>query len=136
MAPQPIPVVRAKLGVQFTTIAPAGFAILAALYLAARMRLVDLTITSACDGAHSGPDDPHLRGEAYDVRTHGLSPADIDALLSTIMVLLREPGEPVPTPALGIPRSLVTERFFGFLEQPGTDNEHLHIQRRRGQVYG
>jgi len=131
----PIPVVRVKLGVQFTTIAPAGFAILGALHTAARMLLCDLTITSACDGAHSGPDDPHHRGEAYDVRTRGLAPVVQDALLATVIALLREPGEPPAARAGAIPRSLETARFFAFIEDAGTDNEHLHVQRRRGTVY-
>lgn len=135
MSAAPIPVIRVKWGVQFTTIAPAGFAILAALHTAARMLLVDLTITSACDGAHSGPDDPHHRGEAYDVRTQGLAEDVKTRMLQTVVELLREPGEPPAAPALGVPRSLATDRFFGFLEDAGTPNEHLHVQRRRGTAY-
>lgn len=131
----PLPVVRVKLGVQFTVIAPAGFAILAALHTVARMLLVDITITSACDGAHSGADDPHRRGEAYDIRTQGLPDGVKMALLRNLMRLLADDGEPAPLPVAGVPMSLATERFFGFIEDAKTVNEHLHIQRRRGTSY-
>ena len=134
--PAPTPgVVRVKDGVQFTTIAPAWFALLAALTTAARLCRMDLTITSACDGAHSGPDDPHHRGEAYDVRTHDYSDAVTDALLYHVLELLRPPGEAQATPVPGTPRSLALAQWFGFIESPGTSNEHLHVQLRRGRVY-
>ena len=75
----------------------------------------DVTITSACDGAHSGPDDPHHRGEAYDVRTHDVP--DKNALLAEIEKRLN------PT------------YFFVFIEGEGTDNEHIHGQVRKGVTY-
>jgi hypothetical protein len=127
--------VRVKAGVQFTTIAPAGFAILGALERAARLCRMDLTITSACDGAHSGAVDPHHRGEAYDIRTHEYPDTVKDAILWHLLELLRTPGEPLAAPVEGIPRSLATSRFFGFLEAPGAPNEHLHIQLRKGRTY-
>src|SRR5579864_7954754 len=111
------PVVRVKPGVEFTVIAPAGFRILAALTRAATSFGSDLTITSACDGEHSGPDDPHHRGEAYDIRSHDFPPDTKDVVLRTIM------------------SNLDAATFYGFLEDPGTDNEHFHIQLRKGLVY-
>lgn len=128
-------VVRVKPGVTFTTIAPAGFALLAAIERAARLCRVDIVITSACDGAHSGPADPHQGGEAYDIRTHGYSDVVKDALLYHLLELLREPGEPLAQPVDTIPRSLATSRFFGFLEGAGTVGEHIHVQLRKGRVY-
>jgi hypothetical protein len=110
-------VVRVKPGVEFTTIAPAGFRILAAIEISASMMLTDLTITSACDGEHSGPDDPHHRGEAYDVRSHDLPDGVKEKVLKTIMGILG------------------FERFYGFIEAPGTDNEHFHIQVKKGTTY-
>ncbi|SRR5579871_2107937 len=110
-------VVKTKEGVQFTTIAPGGFRILEAITLTASVVGVDLTITSACDGCHSGQHDPHHRGEAYDVRTHGLTPAQVEAVL-------RELGN-----------HLTPGRFFYFLEAAGTENEHIHIQVRKGTEY-
>lgn len=110
-------VTRVKTAVQFTTIAPGGFRILSAIDQASRRCDLDLTITSACDGAHSGPNDPHHRGEAYDVRSHDLTPEQRDQVLREVMAMLG------------------WERFYGFLESPGTDNEHFHFQVRRGTDY-
>lgn len=107
-------VIRVKPGVQFTVIAPGGFAILAALRYAADQVHHDITITSACDGEHSGPGDPHHRGEAYDARTHDL--ADKALALSMIQHYLG--------PA-----------FYAFLEDEGTDNEHIHCQVAKGTTY-
>ena len=106
-------VVLTKPGVAFTTIAPAGFDILAALQLTAQDG-PDLTITSACDGEHSGPDDPHHRGEAYDIRSHDL---------------------PDPISTLQEVQHLLGPKFFAFIEDEGTPNAHIHIQLRHGEVY-
>jgi hypothetical protein len=108
-------VVRIKPGVLFTTIAPGGFRILAAIDFVAEGNAHDLTITSACDGEHSGPNDPHHRGEAYDVRTHDLD--NKDDVLKQLQF------------------QLGTESFYAFLEDPGTDNEHIHIQVKKGTVF-
>ena len=110
-------VVRVKNGVQFTVIAPAGFRILSALDQTATKLDVDLIITSACDGQHSGPEDPHKKGEAYDVRSQGFTADEKDDILTEVMGILG------------------WEHFFGFLEAPDTDDEHFHIQRKKGTVY-
>ena len=109
------PAVRVKDGVLFTLIAPAGVAILAAIWRASQELGFDLTITSACDGAHSGPDDPHHHGEAYDVRSHDCP--DKDEAFACIM------------------KSLPETQFFGWLEDKGLSNEHFHFQIRKGTVY-
>lgn len=110
-----IPVTRVKPGVSFEYIAPAGFRILAAIDAAAMTLGHDVTITSGCDGCHSGQTDPHHSGEAYDVRTKDVP--DATALLREIL------------------RRLGTEYFFAFIESPGTGNEHIHAQRKRGTIY-
>jgi hypothetical protein len=110
-------VLRTKDGAQFSVIAPAGFCILSALQQATQRLALDLTITSACDGEHSGPEDPHHRGEAYDVRSHDLTEHQKLSVLNTVMGVLN------------------WERFYGFLEAPGTDNEHLHFQVKKGTQY-
>jgi hypothetical protein len=109
--------IRAKTGVLFTVIAPGGFHILSAIDQVATKLDCDLVITSACDGEHSGPDDPHHRGEAYDVRSHDFSQAQKDLVLAQAMNILGR------------------DRFFGFIEAPSTDNEHFHIQVAKGAVY-
>lgn len=108
-------VLRVKDGVQFTVIAPGGFAMLSALVAVTRIIDHDLIITSACDGEHSGPDDPHHRGEAYDVRTHDLPDKGL-ALLT-------------------LQQQLNAYRFYSFLEDLGTDNEHIHVQVKKGTTY-
>jgi hypothetical protein len=109
------PCVRIKDGVQFTIIAPGGFRILAAIDAAVEKIAHDLTITSACDGEHSGPEDPHHLGLAYDVRTHDLP--DKQLALDSLIAFLGE------------------DRFYCFLEDPNTENEHIHCQVKKGTVY-
>lgn len=110
-------IVTVKDGVEFKVIAPGGFAILAAIQAAAEVTKLKLEITSACDGEHSGPDDPHHRGEAYDVRTHGMDDLDRYFALQIIRGILGE------------------EKFYVFLEDPGTPNEHIHAQVAKGMTY-
>jgi hypothetical protein len=109
-------VVRVKDGVQFTKIAPGGFRILSTIDICAASLPHDLTITSACDGEHSGPNDPHHRGEAFDVRTHDLDPDRKDLILKSI-------------------QGNLGTGFYAFLEDHGMDNEHFHIQVRKGTEY-
>ena len=111
-------IIKVKDGVEFTVIAPGGFAMLSAIQVTARNMGWDLTITSACDGTHSGLNDPHHRGEAYDVRTHDVPNPQrlLDELVANLET--RDAG-----------------RFFAFLEDPGTDNEHIHCQVKKGTVY-
>lgn len=109
-------VVYVKSGVLFTKIAPGGFRILSAIDQVAQQCGVDLVITSACDGTHSGIDDPHHRGEAYDVRSHDLGDLK-EKVIASIMAILGY------------------DRFYGFIEAEGTDNEHYHLQTKRGTTY-
>lgn len=127
--------VLVKAGVAFTTIAPAGFRLLAAIERAARQLQLTLMITSACDGEHAGPHDPHHRGEAYDIRTRDLTEGQKDLVLSAIITACNETGAPPPFLIPGVKRSLGTATFFGFLEAPRTVNEHIHVQLRQGRVY-
>ena len=106
-----------KSGVLFTLIAPAGFRILSAIDQTAAKLNLDLIITSGCDGVHSGPSDPHHRGEAYDVRSHEFDQDTKDKVLDSIMAVLG------------------WDDFYGFLESPATDNEHFHIQVKKGTTY-
>jgi hypothetical protein len=110
-------VLRTKPGVLFAEIAPGGFHILAALDGCAEAMKRDLAITSACDGQHSGPLDPHYRGEAFDVRTKDMIPAQKKFLIDFTMEILG------------------WEFFYGFLEAEGTPNEHAHFQVKKGTVF-
>lgn len=110
-------VLRVKPGVAFTMIAPGGFRILSALDQAAAKLPFDLTISSACDGEHSGPEDPHHSGNADNVRSRDLTAEQKTAVLAEVMAILG------------------WERFYGFLEAAGTANEHFHFQVKKGTVY-
>lgn len=112
-----IGVTAAKGGVLFIRIAPGGFRILSAIDQVAASLSLNLFITSGTDGEHSGPSDPHHRGEAYDVRSHGFAVEVKQAILDGVMGLLG------------------TEHFYGFLEAVGTANEHFHFQVRKGTTY-
>ncbi|SRR6266568_1222032 len=111
-----IPIVKVKQGVLFTTIAPGGFCILSAIQRTCIAKGYDLTITSACDGEHSGPNDPHHRGEAFDLRTNDLNVDQKTDILKTIIMYLGD-------------------KFYAFLESPNTPNEHIHIQVAKGTTY-
>ncbi len=128
--------VLVKNGVLFTTIAPAGFRLLGAIEASARELACDLTITSACDGTHAGLNDPHHRGEAYDIRTHGMTDGQKDDVLRRILDHCSNgPNDPA-LPLAPVARSWATRDFFGFVEKPGTDFEHLHVQLRKRAAYG
>ena len=109
-----------KPGVAFgTVLAPAGARILEVLKQLAPEYPFDITITSARDGTHSGPGDPHHSGEAFDLRTNTLTNEQKGTLLADLRRLLYK------TP----------RRFYAFLEAPGAPHEHVHCQRKRGEIY-
>ena len=108
--------VRIKPGVEFATIAPAGARILETLRRIATSLTVDLTITSGTDGEHSGPNDPHKRGEAYDIRSKDMTKSTAE----TVIMLLN---------------TLLGPRFYAFHEAVGTPNQHIHCQRAKGTHY-
>lgn len=118
-----IPCVRLKPGVLLTrvmpdgevrSLAPGGIAILSAFDLTAKQIGHDMTVTSALDGEHSGPEDPHPHGNALDGRTHDL---------------------PNPQHALETLKVQLGPLFYAFLEDEGTPNAHIHAQVARGTVY-
>ena len=112
--------IHVKYGVVFTLqLPPAGARILEVLKRLVQGYPFDVTITSAADGEHSGPADPHHTGEAFDLRVHGLTAAQKSLLLHDLQAgLYREPRQ-----------------FYAVLEAPETPNEHIHVQRRNGVAY-
>lgn len=115
---------------QFARIAPAGFRLLGAIEHAARACGVSLTITSGTD--NHGPTDPHTKGEAYDIRSRGMPREQQTQVLTAIMMYLSDGADDAPSATSG---GLATHAFFGFLENPGTAQEHFHVQRRKGRLY-
>lgn len=109
-------IVTLKPGVLFEVIAPGGFVLLHAIQSAADLLKVDLVITSGTDGMHSGYADPHHKGEAYDIRIHDFAPD----LQQKILQAIQQTAGPA---------------FFAFIEDPGTGNEHIHAQVKKGTTY-
>lgn len=107
----------ATVGPYVGTLAPGGVRILSAVETTARKLGRNLTVTSACDGEHSGPLDPHKKGEALDVRSHDFDEATKPVILNCFLSLL---------PA---------DQFYCFLEDPGQDGEHWHLQVRKNTTY-
>ncbi len=103
-----------------TNLAFAGARILDVAKKVAELMDFDVMITSAREGVHSGPNDPHHKGEAFDFRTNTLKPEQKARLLTSL-----QNGLYTSRPA----------RFYAFLESPGLLNEHIHVQRRMGTVY-
>lgn len=100
-------------------LAPGGMRIAEELKRLVESYTFDVTITSARDGVHSGPNDPHHSGEALDIRTNDLNSAQKRLLLADLQhALYREP-----------------RRFYVFLEDAGGSSEHIHVQRRAGTTY-
>ena len=93
---------------------PGGAMLIAGLVYTAMQIKHDLTVTSGADGEHSGPDDPHHFGNAFDVRTHDLP--DKEYALQSLIVQLGP-------------------LFYAFLEDENTDNEHIHCQVLKGTTY-
>lgn len=119
-----------KLGCDFTGLKASGFRIIDALKAASDLLGRTLIITCACEG--HGPDDPHTLGEALDIRSHDIPQADKQTVLQSIMIALRrgDIDSPVETS-----QGLATLHFFGWLEHAGQDDEHYHVQRRKGTTY-
>lgn len=107
-----------KSGVRFND------AILNALQIASEWLGITLTVTSGEDGLHSGPNDPHHDGRAYDVRSYDI--ANKDAVLTAVMRAFND------GPLAAADGGIVTSRFFGWLENAGLPNEHFHFQWRHG----
>ena len=107
-------------GVEFgPSLAPAGARILEILKSLVDSYPFDVTITSARDGVHSGPADPHHTGQAFDLRTNTLFNEQKQLLLTSLRARLYKN-----------PR-----RFYVTLEAAGTSNEHIHCQKRKGTTY-
>jgi hypothetical protein len=106
--------------------------ILNALQVASELLGFPLVITSGIDGAHSGSNDPHHLGRAYDIRTYNWpqhenihSPNDV---LGLIMRCFND------GPLEKKDGGLVSANYFGWLENAGQPGEHLHVQVRRAVV--
>ena len=119
-----------KAGCQTSILAASGVRILGALERCAQVLQRELVITCGCD-SHP-PNDPHSKGEAFDVRSHDLTPAQKTSLLSSMMQALSEGPQDLILQKDG---GYVTSHFFGWLEHADQVTEHLHFQQRNGIVF-
>jgi hypothetical protein len=117
--------------VRFDVIAPAGFRILAALSDFATDFPSDIFITSATDGIHSGPTDPHKTGEAIDIQSNQWPPETKQAVCRAIV----ERSEGHGAVAVQVGGGWGTDHFWGWVEDEGGPNNHIHVQRKRGTTY-
>jgi|SRR5882724_1567571 len=123
-----IPCVRHRDSVRFSLISPGGFCLLAAFGAAARAFGQDFIITSGTDGTHSGPQDPHKLGRAYDGHSK-----DFPDKAAVILAVLRAADSSIaPFPLAG---GYATNYFFMWLENEETAEEHFHAQVRHGVEY-
>lgn len=74
----------------------------------------ELVITSACDGTHSGPEDPHHKGHALDIRSHSFPSSESKAAFVKALQWQLGPS------------------YYVFLESPDQTNEHFHLQLKKG----
>lgn len=125
-------VVTWKAGARWDVPTSAGVHILGALDRAAPVCRTTLEITSGTDGTHSGPDDPHKRGVAFDVSVHGFSPGLVvqvktylEQILGSLFTVLYECPSTPTEPQLA-PIALVN---------PQASAPHFHIQPKRGTVW-
>lgn len=109
---------RTKPGVLFDIVTESGARILQAAARQASLSTFDWYITSGTDGIHSGPNDPHKWGRAYDFSVQHF-PNDF-AIDRAVTALAAELGN----------------QFFVQHETPQTNPHatapHIHAQVRKG----
>ena len=122
-------VVRDKPGVQHKVIAPAGYAIMAAVYSASQRLKRDLTVT--CGTEDHSQLDPHTLGEALDVSVGGMQDNDIRSLWMSLTQQLG-PAFTVLYEVPQTPSNTLTDIAY---VNDAASGPHIHIQRRRSTVY-
>lgn len=120
-----------KPGCDTRVLGKAGVRILGVLDALARQFGHDITVTCANEG-HTLP-DPHVTGDAFDVRTHDLTEDRKQAVLHELLIALAD--HPVTDAPRPVSIGLATSRFYAQLENPGLVTEHIHVQRRNGTTY-
>ena len=56
-----------------------------------------------------------------------------DTLLHRILMDLSE--GPLLDPLMNVSDGIACRHFWGWIEHPGEDNEHIHVQLRKGRSY-
>ena len=120
--------VRVKTGAGFPTLAPAGVRILAALDAAASSLGVVLLVTSGSEERGRSLSDPHMTGEAADVRVSHLADGQVRALVADLRSLLG----PAFTVLYEVPTAYHGPLADIAYRSAGATAPHLHIQRAKG----
>lgn len=112
--------------------APGGARLLAAIDTVAKPLPIDLLVTSGADGTHSGPTDPHLRGDAFDVGVLGMNVQRILDVKSALEAFLG----PRFTVLYECPQTpLVPDLAKIAYVNPGATGPHFHLQVAKGTVF-
>lgn len=123
-------IVRARPGVRFDRIQPAGFCLLAGLHEAAQACRIDLLIS--CGTEAHGPDDPHTLGEALDLSVREM---EVHTLLDLKVCLERWYG-PLFTVLYEVKELPTDPRLLAICTvNPKATAAHLHLQRKKGTSY-
>lgn len=122
--------VTVKTGAMLNGLAPAGIRLLAALEVTARRLNLHLVVTCGTD-SHP-PNDPHSLGVALDIRTNDQTFETKKLMLNALIAEVSEGALDAP---MVISNGLGTSLFWGWIENPGAADEHLHAQLRHGRVY-
>ncbi len=125
-------VVTWKPGARWDTPTSAGTRILGVLDRAASVCRTNLEVASGTDGAHSGPDDPHKRGLAFDVSVANLS----TLLIVQLKTYLEQVLGPAFTVLFECPTRPVEPQLTAIAwVNPDATGRHFHIQPKKGTLW-
>lgn len=112
---------------------PAGARILGALDRAAAVAGMDLYVTSGAEDQGRKQTDPHMTGEAFDIRTRDLPPTSIIAVRDALRGLLDASEFTVLFEG---PQAHPDARLAAFqFVNPHSTGFHFHIQRKKDTVF-
>ena len=126
-----VPVLRVKdSSVQFKTLAPGGFRILAALDNASKVMGCDILISCGSEG--HPPSDPHSRGEAVDISVRDFTVPEVIKLKRFLEQTLGQRFTVLyETPHMPTEQGLLAIAYVnGKATAP-----HMHIQVKKAQLY-
>lgn len=95
----------------------------------------DVGITSGTEGQHSGPTDPHPRGEAIDFMTHNFRTMEEKYSFASSLAIRLNDGLATRVNGHDDVDGWAGAKFFVFVEHPGQPKEHVHAQVRKGCQY-
>jgi hypothetical protein len=125
-------VVTWKLTARWDVPTSAGTRILGVLDRAAQVCRTNLEITSGTDGPHSGPDDPHKHGLAFDVSVANLS----TLLIGQLKTYLEQVLGPAFTVLFECPTRPTEPQLQPIAYvNPDATARHFHIQPKKGSIW-